>query len=36
MTPDSLDLGGKPRVIGGKPDLGCYEYVPSGFVLMVK
>ena len=29
MTETAGDLDGNPRVVNGKPDMGCYEYAPS-------
>lgn len=36
ISPVDLDLRGKKRVCGTAVDIGCYEYVPSGFLLMLK
>lgn len=33
--PGALDLAGYPRVIGGRPDMGAYEYVPPRGTLIL-
>ena len=32
---DAFDLGGNRRVIGRSVDMGCYEFVPCGFMISV-
>lgn len=34
--PRSKDLAGNPRLQGDAPDLGCYEPIPLGLMLLVK
>lgn len=34
--PRSKDLAGKPRLQGTAPDMGCYEFVPPGFLLLLR
>ena len=34
--PRSVDLAGKPRLAGKGLDMGCYEYVLPGFLLLVR
>ena len=34
--PRSKDLAGKPRLQGTAPDMGCYEFVPPGFLLLFR
>ena len=36
MTEGTTDLVGNPRVFGGKPDLGCYESLSGGLMLIVR
>ena len=35
-TADDLDCGSNPRVVGGVPDMGAFETVVNGLLLMVK
>lgn len=35
MTEESVDLDQQRRVRGARVDIGCYEFEPSGFVLLV-
>lgn len=34
--PRSKDLADKPRLQGTAPDMGCYEFVPPGFLLLLR
>ena len=34
--PRSRDLAGKLRLQGTAPDMGCYEFVPPGFLLLLR
>ena len=36
MTDGATDLIGKPRVFGGVPDMGCYESLIGGLVIMFR
>ena len=36
VDPRSKDLAGKPRLQGTAPDMGCYEFVPPGFLLLLR
>ena len=36
VDPRSKDLAGNPRLQGDAPDLGCYEPIPLGLMLLVK
>ena len=36
MTEDAIDLAGNRRVIGGTPDMGCYESRNPGLMLLVR
>lgn len=34
--PNAVDLAGKPRVVGGKVDVGCYQTVLAGLMLIIR
>ena len=36
MTPGAKDIAGRPRVWGGIPDMGAYEFKPNGLVIFVR
>lgn len=36
MTEDAIDLAGNRRVVGGTPDIGCYESRNPGLMLLVR
>lgn len=36
MTEDAIDLAGNRRVVGGTPDIGCYESRNPGLLLLVR
>ena len=36
MTPGAKDIAGRPRVWGGIPDMGAYEFKPNGLVILVR
>ena len=33
---NATDLRGKPRIVGDAPDMGCYEAMPSGLLLLLR
>lgn len=35
-TADDVDLEGRPRVIGSRPDMGCYECALGGMAIIVR
>lgn len=35
-TVADVDLAGNPRVKGKGVDLGCFEYIPKGFAVLVR
>ena len=36
MTDEATDIIGNPRVFGGMPDMGCYESMAGGLIIIFR